>query len=155
MSELVSGLAGVAATFALYGVYYFFKERRRQRGAAPRQQHFSVTGAARIPLEYEDRPNRNLPVNATSLNGSFTLKIDGRAITTERSTPALFGDPRSFWRCLLTDLRNDDLAHVEIDGDIYLLARLIFPPNGRVLLRFLAADLAIIRQIESVGGVRI
>ena len=54
MSELVSGLTGVAATFALYGVYYIFKERRRQRGAAPRQEHFSVTGAARIPLEYED-----------------------------------------------------------------------------------------------------
>lgn len=155
MSELVSGLAGVAATSALYGVYYIFKERRRQRGAAPRQENFSTTGAARIPLEFEDRPDRNLPIKATSLNGTFTLRIDGRSIATERSTPALFGDPRTFWSCLLTDLRNNDLAHVEIDGDVYLLARLSFPPNGRVLLRFLDADLAIIRQIESVGGVRI
>ena len=155
VSELVAGLAGVAATFAIYGVYYIFKERRRQRGAAPRQEHFSVTGAARIPLEYEDRPDRNLPIEATPLNGSFTLRIDGRSITTQRSTPALFGDSRNFWSCLLTDLRNDDLPRVEIDGDLYLLAGLSFPPNGRVLVRFLDADLAIIHQIEAVGGVRI
>lgn len=55
----------------------------------------------------------------------------------------------------MTDLSNDILLHVEIDGDVYLLARLSFPPNGRVLLRLLTADLAIIRQIESVRGVRI
>lgn len=98
MSELVSGLAGAAASLALYGVYYIFRERRRQRGAEPRQEHFSGTGAARVPLQYEDRPNRNLPITATSLSGSFTLRIDGRAITTQSSTPALFGDPQTAHR---------------------------------------------------------
>lgn len=155
MSELVSGVAGVAATFAIYGLYYVFKERRRQRGAEPRQKHFSATGDARVPLQYEDRPGRDLPTETTSLNGAFTLRIAGRAITSDSSTPALFGEPRNFWSHLVVDLRNDDLPHVEVDGDVYLLAKVSFPPNGRVLLRVLAEDLAIVRQIESVEGVHI
>ncbi|MGO4604416.1 hypothetical protein [Terrabacter sp. 2YAF2] len=154
MDELVAGLAGIALTLAIFVTYYGVRERRRQRGAAPRQERFSRTGEARIPVEYEDRPDGNLPTEPTSLNGSFTLAIKDRGITADPRPPALFGDPSTFWRCLLADLHDGTLPLVEIQGDAYLLARLSFPPSGRVLLRLLSADLQILRQVETVEGTR-
>lgn len=152
LHELVAGLAGVALTLALFGAHYVVRESRRQRRAAPRLERYSRTGAARIPIDYEDRPDGNLPIEPTSLNGSFTLAIDKRAVTTEPRPPALFGDPSTFWRSLLADLHDETLPLVDIQGDAYLLARLTFPPNGRVLLRLLSTDLQILRQVEAMEG---
>ncbi len=152
MDELIAGVAGVAATLGLYWVYYVLKERRRQRGSNPRLDQFSSDGRARVPVEYEDRPGNNLPTEATSLNDSFTLRIEKRGIVADSQLPALLGDPNTFWRSLLADLHGDTLPHVDIDGDVYLLARLSFPPSGRVLLRLLSSDLGILRQVQSVHG---
>lgn len=154
MDELIAGIAGVASTFGLFLVYYVLRERRRQQGGNPRLQQFSSDGSARLPVEYEDRPGNNLPTKATSLNDSFTLRIENRGIVADSQLPGLLGDPGMFWRSLLADLQGDTLPNVDIDGDVYVLARLSFPPKGRVLLRLLSSDFDILREVKSVDDPR-
>ncbi len=154
MDELIAGIAGVASTFGLLLVYYVLRERRRQQGGNPRLHQFSSDGSARLPVEYEDRPGNNLPTKAISLNDSFTLRIENRGIVADSRLPGLLGDPGTFWRSLLADLQGDTLPHVDIDGDVYVLAKLSFPPKGRVLLRLLSSDFDILRKVRSVDGPR-
>jgi hypothetical protein len=154
VDELIAGMAGVASTLGLFWVYYVLRERRRQQGGNPRLQQFSADGSARLPVEYEDRPGNNLPTKATSLNDSFTLRIENRGIVADSQLPGLLGDASTFWRSLLADLQGDTLPHVDIDGDVYVLAKLSFPPKGRVLLRLLSSDFDILREVKSVDGPR-
>lgn len=96
MEEVVAGIAGVVLTLAGFWVFHVLRERRPTLGGDPRQERFSSQGTARIPIEYEDRPGRNLPTEATSLNGSFTLRIENRGIGASSQVPALLGDPSTF-----------------------------------------------------------
>jgi hypothetical protein len=105
MDEIVAGIAGVAATLGLFWVYYVLRERRRQLQGNPRLKRFSSEGTARIPVEYEDRPGKELPTRATSLSGSFTLRVEKRDVIADRHQPSLLGDPSVFWSSCLRTLR--------------------------------------------------
>lgn len=154
MRQVLEGMAGVGVAWLFLLLRDLHREGGIALGSERRARRHALSEKVSIRIQHEDAALRGLPAKHVSLTGSVQVLIQLNDLHTSGQQPAYFGfgEPERFWSRFIRDIRADVLPQVAIEGDVYLLAQIPFPKDGRALVRINQGDFKLLKQVRRVDG---